>query len=153
MALIKWRPGRVFDPFDDMVDLQKQINQLFNSSLGRTAPSAQGEWIPAVDVYKQENSYIVEAELPGIDKDDVQLSIEDNVLTISGSKKSSKKEKAENYYCYERTCGEFSRSFRLPTDIDLGKVKANFNNGVLKAELPIAETAKPKQISIDIEEK
>lgn len=152
MALIRWRPQREWDPFADLFDLQKEINRLFNLSLSRTRPFVEGTWAPAVDIYKKGDSYILEAELPGLSKDDIELSVQDNVVTIRGKKEDKKEVKDEDYFCYERTYGEFYRNFELPAEIDANKVKATFTNGVLRAELPISESAKPKQIKIDIKE-
>ncbi|MCD6385228.1 Hsp20/alpha crystallin family protein [Candidatus Sumerlaeota bacterium] len=153
MALIKWRPHREWDPFADLFDLQKEINRLFNLSLSRSRPLVEGAWAPAVDIYKKGDSYILEAELPGMSKDDIELSVQDNTVTIRGKKESKKEAKDEDYFCYERSFGEFYRNFQLPAEIDANKVKASFSDGVLRAELPIAESAKPKQIKIEIKEK
>lgn len=153
MTIIKWRPRREWDPFGDILDLQKEINRLFNLSLARTTrPYVEGEWAPAINVYKKGDKYILEAELPGLSKNDVNITVLNNVITISGEKKQEKEIKEDDYYCYERSYGKFSRSFELPAEVEPSKVKASFTNGVLKAELPVAESAKPKQIKIEIEE-
>ena len=150
MALIKWRPRHEWDPFGDMMDLQKEINRLFNLSLTRGKTPLEAGWVPAVDIYKEGDTYHLEADLPGISKDDLTLSVQDNVVSLKGTRKSKKERTDENYYCYERSSGEFYRTFELPDEINAGQVKAAFKDGILKAELPVAESAKPKQVQIDI---
>lgn len=153
MTLIKWRPRKEWDPFADILDLQKEINRLFNLSLTRTfRPMVEGEWVPPINVYKKGDKYVLQAELPGLSKDDVEITVQNNIITISGEKKQEKEIKEEDYYCYERSFGKFHRSFELPAEVDANKVTATFSQGVLKVELPIAESAKPKQIKVNIEE-
>ncbi len=150
MALIKWRPYRDWEPLADLSDLQKEINRLFNLSLGRKV--GEGKWVPPIDIYRKGDVYYLEAEIPGVDKKDIEFTIQDNVVTIRGKKECKKEVKEEDYECYERARGEFLRTFELHVEVDSKKVKATFKEGVLHAELPIAESAKPKQIAIDIKE-
>ena len=151
MAIIRWRPRREWDPFADMLDLQNNINRLFNLSLTRKGEEGIAGWSPNVDIYKEGENYILKSELPGITKDDIDITIQDNLVTIKGSKKEEKEVKEDDFYHCERRFGSFQRSFELPSPIDKKNVKASYKDGVLEVILPVAEEAKPKQIKIDIE--
>jgi len=105
-------------------------------------------WTPAVDIQETDDSYRIHAELPGLTKDDIQITLENNVLRLSGERKFEKDVKQENYHRIERTYGTFSRSFALPTQVTPDKVEAKFENGVLTIVVPKAEQAKPRRISI-----
>jgi len=151
MTIVKWRPRREWDPFADMLDLQNNINRLFNLSLIRKGDEGIIGWSPNVDICKEGENYILKSELPGMTKDEIDISIQDNVVTLKGTKKEEKEVKEDSYYHCERRFGSFQRSFELPAPIDKKKVKASYREGVLKVTLPMAEEAKPKQIKIDIE--
>ena len=151
MAIIRWRPRREWDPFTDILDLQNNINRLFNLSLRHTDEEGLVGWNPNVDIYKEGDNYILKSEIPGMNKDEIDIMVQDNVVTIKGAKKLEKEVKEENYYHSERRFGSFQRSFELPGPIDKKKVKASYKDGVLELALPIQEEAKPKQIKIDIE--
>ncbi|MFZ5565328.1 MAG: Hsp20/alpha crystallin family protein [Thermodesulfobacteriota bacterium] len=110
--------------------------------------TGQEEWSPAIDVSETEAAYIVKAELPGINKDAIDISITDGVLTVSGEKKLEKKEEKENYILTESRYGKFSRSFALPSDAAAEKVDAAFANGVLTISVPRSEAAKPRKITV-----
>ena len=105
-------------------------------------------WAPPVDIKETPDSLVLSAELPGIDKKDVHINIEENVLTISGERSFSRDEKKEDYHRIERVYGSFSRSFTLPRNVKLDAVKANFENGVLTVTIPKAEESKPRKIAI-----
>ena len=105
-------------------------------------------WAPPVDIKETPDSLVLSAELPGIDKKDVHINIEENVLTISGERSFSRDEKKEDYHRIERVYGSFSRSFTLPRNVKLDAVKANFDNGVLTVTIPKAEESKPRKIAI-----
>jgi HSP20 family protein len=109
-----------------------------------------GGWAPAIDVYDSSDSVVVKADLPGLAKDDIEVMIQDNILTIKGEKKRSSDIKEDNCVRSERFYGIFHRSLTLPTAVDRDKVRANFNNGVLALTLPKKEEARPKQIKIDV---
>jgi HSP20 family protein len=131
--------------------LQNQISQAFGNTGAQVQNEAPGlTWAPAVDVYEDEASFVLQVELPGLNKDEVELHVENRVLTISGERKAEKDRAAEGYHIKERTYGRFSRSFTLPPTIDQEKVGASFKDGVLKVVLPKAEAAKPRQIAVQI---
>jgi HSP20 family protein len=107
-------------------------------------------WTPAVDIAEQENAYEVKMELPGVNKEDVKISLESNILTIRGEKKQEKEEKQKNLHSVERTYGSFQRSFTLPTTVKSDKIDAVFTDGVLSITLPKIEESKPKQIEVKV---
>jgi len=143
-----------WDPFSEMENLQKEMSNLFGSTLSG-APTADmtllsGQWAPPINVYDSKDNLMVRVDIPGIDKDDVDISIQDNTLTIKGEKKRSSDVKEENCYRSERSLGNFNRVLSLPTEVDTSKANAHFNNGVLELILPKKEEVKPKQIKIDV---
>ena len=105
-------------------------------------------WAPAVDVHESEEAYVFSAELPGLDKDDVSITLEKNVLTISGERKFEDEADRDNFRRIERAYGNFSRSFTLPSQVEQNKVSAEFKNGLMKITVPKAEQAKPRKIDI-----
>ena len=148
MALIRW------DPFRELANLQERMNRMFSD--WRIRPTweseeiGQGSWIPPVDIYETADAVVLKAELPGISKDDINVEVKDNTLTLRGEKKFEKEVKEENYYRVERSYGTFQRSFSLPSTVQQDKVKAKFKDGILEISLPKAEEAKPKQIKVDV---
>jgi len=143
---------RVNDPF---LSLQREMNRLFDDAFGGYATPARtgGDGgarllIPSVDVKETEKTIEVEAELPGVEEKDVQVTLEDNVLTIKGEKKAEKEETKKDYYSCERSYGSFLRSFELPANVDAGKVNATFAKGVLKVTLPKTAAAQAKKIEV-----
>lgn len=148
MALIRW------DPFRELSALQERMNRLFSDV--RTRPVwaeeeiTQGSWVPPVDVYETADSIVLKAELPGIGKEDINVEVKDNTLTLRGEKKIEKEVKEENYYRAERSYGTFQRAFTLPSTVQADKVKAKFKDGVLEISLPKIEEAKPKQIKVEV---
>jgi HSP20 family protein len=131
--------------------LQERMNRLFNET-GRgyrgDEPSATTTWSPAVDIFETEGEIIVKAELPGIDRKDIALNLEKNVLTVKGERKFEKETKEENYHRIERAYGGFSRSFSIPATVDEERIRADYKDGVLKIALPKKDQVKPKQIKI-----
>lgn len=150
MAIVRW------EPFRDLVSLQDRMNRLFNDSFrglsgtGEDDWSLGGTWAPAVDIYEQNGNVVLKAELPGVDAKEVDIRLENNVLTLSGERKIDNEVKRESYHRVERAYGSFTRSFTLPTVIDQEKIKAEYKDGVLQVTLPKREEAKPKQISINV---
>jgi len=145
MAITRW------DPFRDLGLLQDRMNRLFDDA-GRgwraDEPSATTPWSPAVDIYETENEILVQAELPGVDRKDITLNLENNVLTLKGERRFEKETKQENYHRIERSYGAFSRSFSIPASVDDEKIRADYKDGILKIALPKKELVKPKQIKI-----
>jgi len=148
MAVVRW------DPFRDLGMLQDRMNRLFDDA-GRTwrndEPAATTSWSPAVDIFETEGEIVVKAELPGMDRKDITLHLENNVLSLRGERKFEKETKDENYHRIERSYGTFSRSFAIPATVDEEKIRADYKDGVLKIILPKKEQAKPKQIKIAAE--
>ncbi len=151
MAIVRW------EPFRDLVGLQDRMNRLFDESFrGLTRGAAEedwalgGTWAPAVDIYEQEGHIVLKAELPGVDPHDVDIRLENNVLTLRGERKVDNDVTRDNYHRVERAYGAFTRSFTLPTVVDQEHIKADYKDGVLKVTLPKREEAKPKQISISV---
>jgi HSP20 family protein len=136
--------------FDRFAALRGEMDRLFDGSFGPVfrTPGSFSRWTPALDVYQDKDQFTVVAELPGLKKEDIELSLQNGVLTISGERKQEKK--SEEGYRSERFFGRFQRSVTLPTSVDGDKVKATYQDGILKVVLPKAEEAKPKQIEVSI---
>ena len=149
MALVRWKdnPGR--DPFSDLFGLHRDLDHLFNIA-SYNEGAAKGAWSPAIDFYEDDAGYQVKADLPGIHKKDVNVSLDDDVLSISGQRNEEREDKEGTYYRTERVTGSFQRVFQLPGAVNAKKVKARFVDGVLEVTIPKAEEAKPKQIDIDV---
>lgn len=145
-ALTRWTPTA--DLFRDR--MSRFIDEAFNDfvSPGSLDAASTRPWMPAVDIEETEDALTLYVEIPGLSKDDVQLTLENNVLTISGERRFDQERKGSNYHRVERAYGKFSRAFSLPTNVDTEKVKAGFDNGVLAVTLPKTDAAKPRRISI-----
>jgi HSP20 family protein len=154
MSLIRWNPTRDLVSFpSEISNLQREMNRMFDSFFrsGADEPGLlNGNWMPPVDVVEEENEYIVKVELPGVNKDDVKITLESNILTIRGEKKDEKEIKEKNYHRMERSYGSFQRSFTLPTTVKNDKIDASYKDGVLVVTLPKAEESKPKQIEVKV---
>jgi HSP20 family protein len=109
---------------------------------------SMGRWNPVVDVYDNDDSVVIKAELPGIEKEDIEIDVKDRVLTLKGERSSENEVKDDNYYRRERCFGKFERAFTLPADVDPDKIKADYKDGVLKIDIPKPEEKKPRQITI-----
>jgi HSP20 family protein len=128
------------------------MDDLFKRFFGQSLlaePFAEG-WLPSMDVSETEASFIIKAELPGMEAEDINVSISEDLLTIKGEKKKEEEKKGEHYHCSERYHGVFQRSFRLPTRVQTDKIEAAFDKGVLKITLPKSEEAKRKEIKIEV---
>ena len=143
MNLVKWNPTRNLWSWND--DLVKTF---FNEDRYLTRNS--DVYYPAVDIEENEDAYRVFIELPGMEKKDIKISFQDDVLTISGEKKDQKEDKDRNYHYFERRFGKFERSFRIHTDVIEDKIDAGFKDGVLTVDMPKAEIAKPKEIEVKV---
>ena len=144
MSMIK------FDPFRELRTLNDEMNRLFSAvpaSVDR-GEFARGSWSPNVDIYEDENRLIVEAELPGMNREDFEVSVENNVLTLKGERKFEKKTEGDNYHRVERAYGSFTRQFTLPQTITAEGATADFENGVLRVALPKREETKAHKIEI-----
>ena len=139
-----------YDPFREMRSLQDEVNRLFSSSFNRSGDNEmmRGSWSPSVDIYENKDQIVLEAELPGMRPEDVNISVENNVLTIHGERKFEKKDEKDNFHRVERSYGSFTRSFTLPPTITSEAADAVFENGVLRLTLTKREEAKPRRIEI-----
>jgi len=139
------------DPFLNLSSLQEQVNRMFESAFpGRADASAMTAWAPSVDIYETENELVLKADLPDVSEKDLDIRVENNMLTIHGERKFEQKVKEENYLRIERTYGSFSRSFSLPNTINTEAIKADYKNGVLTVEIPKRAESKPKQVKVNV---
>jgi HSP20 family protein len=141
-----------WDPFREFSTLQDRMNRLFQDSFGQGREEAltTSSFAPAVDVYEDEHSITLKIEVPGIDEKDIDIRVENNLLTVHGERKFEKEEKEENYRRVERQYGSFTRSFNLPTTVDAENISADYDRGVLKVKLVKKAEAKPKQIKVNV---
>jgi HSP20 family protein len=154
MSLVRWNPARELATWpSDLFGLQREMNRMFDNVFRfdtRDEDSGFNAWTPAVDIAEHDDEYVVKVELPGVNKEDVKITIESNSLTIRGEKKQEKETKKENFQRVERSYGSFQRSFTLPTTVKSDKIDAVYKDGVLQIALPKAEEAKPKQIEVKV---
>ena len=140
-----------FEPFRGASTLQEQINRVFNNVLERGAEESNlTSWAPAVDIFETEHELVVKADLPDIDAKDLDIRVENNILSIRGERKFEKKVSEDKYLRVERAYGSFSRSFSLANTVNSEAIKADYSNGVLTLTIPKREEAKPKQIKINV---
>jgi HSP20 family protein len=149
MALIRW------EPVAELNSLQNEMNRLFNTFFDQpTSTSRAGgqarRWIPAMDLVETRDHYVLRADLPGLFEEEVNVQLQDNVLTISGERKPQHETEPEGYYRLERAFGGFSRSLTLPDGIDPDAVQAHFDRGVLELRIPKPEQKKPRQVQIKL---
>ncbi len=147
MELVRW------EPFEGLNRLHSRINDLFDENFGRARalPSATASvWLPPVDILESTDAYLIRAELPGMKKDDFNVEVNDGTLTLSGERKSEARTNGFEYHRSERANGKFSRSFYLPQTVKQDAIKATYQDGILEIQVPKAEEAKPRQISISV---
>jgi HSP20 family protein len=147
MAVIRWTP------FQDLAAVQDRMNRLFSEFHNRHDDDvmARGAWVPPVDIFENGNKeLVIKAELPAMTREDIDVTVENQTLTIRGEKKFNNEIQDEQYHRVERTYGSFSRSFSLPSTVDVTKVGADYKDGVLTVTLPLREEAKPKQIKVEV---
>jgi len=141
-----------FEPFRSTSSMQDQINRFFNEAFDRSSEEASlTPWAPAVDIYETEQALVVKADLPDIKPEDLDIRVENNILTIRGERKFEKQVNEENYLRVERSYGSFSRSFSLANSVNAEAIQADYKNGVLTLNIPKREEAKPKQIKVHVE--
>jgi HSP20 family protein len=142
---------RTLTNFRGTFTLQDQINRLFNDAFERTGQESNlTAWAPAVDIYENEHELVVKADLPDIDPKDLDIRVENNILSIRGERKFEKQVNEDNYLRVERAYGSFSRSFSLANTVNPDGIKADYQNGVLTLVVPKREEAKPKQIKVSV---
>jgi HSP20 family protein len=145
MTIVRWEPMR------ELTSLQSEMNRLFNTVFD--APAAGGglrRWVPAMDLVETQEAFVLRADLPGLSEENVNIEIEDNVLTVSGERNAEHESREEGFHRMERAFGSFSRSLTLPKGVDADAVKASFDRGVLEVTVPKPEQAKPRRISIAV---
>ena len=141
-----------FEPFHGLSTLHDQGNRLFNETIfrGQGDDSAITTWAPAVDIFETPNELVVKADLPDVNERDIDIRVENNLLTIRGERKFEKSVSEDNYLRVERTYGSFSRSFSLPNTVNAESIHAEYKNGVLTVNLPKREESKPRQIKVAV---
>src|ERR1700722_18843196 len=139
------------EPFRGLSTLHDQVNRLFNAGLSNQGDeSALTTWAPSVDIYETPNDLVVKADLPDVNEKDIDIRVENNLLTIRGERKFEKSVSEENYLRVERTYGAFSRSFSLPNTVNAEAIGAEYKNGVLTVNLPKREESKPRQVKVTV---
>ena len=148
MAIVRW------EPFRELATLQNEMNRLFNTAFDTPAGQGNGgtlrRWLPAMDLVETQDHFILRADLPGMSEEDVNVEVEDNVLTVSGERKAEHETAKEGYHRVERAFGSFSRSLTLPEGVDAEAVEASFDRGVLEVRIPKPEQRKPRKIAIGV---
>lgn len=148
MNLVKW------DPFRELEDMSNRLNRVFGRPLARLEPNSEMltmvDWTPSADISETDTAYLIKAEIPGVKKEDVKVTIENGMLTIQGERKMEKEEKDKKFHRIERSYGSFMRSFRVPEDADESSVKAEFKDGMLNVTLGKSAKAKPKAINVTV---
>lgn len=143
-----------WEPFRDLMSLQDKMNRLFEESAGREdrrKDVLQGRWVPPVDVYETADAVVMQAELPGVSREDIVIEVRDNTLYLRGERRFQKDVKQESYHRIERVYGSFNRSFALPAGVRLDDTKARLADGVLEILIPKQAKAKPRQIEVTID--
>ncbi len=149
MAIVRW------DPFREFATIQDRLNRVLGADYGRASANDdvmnRGAWLPPVDIYSNGNhELVIKAEIPDMKKDEIDVMVENNTLTIRGEKKTEENVTEEQFHRVERSYGTFARSFTLPNTVDPNKVQADYKDGVLTIKLPFREEAKPKQIKVNV---
>ena len=148
MNLIRW------DPVKELEDMSERLNRMFARPTARQENGKEtltvADWVPTVDIEEGEQEYHITAELPGLKKEDVKITLQEGVLTIHGERKQEKEEKGKRFHRVERAYGAFVRSFALPDVVDETKVSAEFKDGELHIRLPKSEKARPKAIEVKV---
>ena len=148
MNLLKW------DPSVELEEVSNRLNRIFGRSPARIESGNEmltvADWAPSVDISETDAAYLVKAEIPGVKKEDVKVTIQDGMLTIQGERRQEKEEKGKKFHRIERCYGSFMRSFRVPDDADEGKVKAEFKDGMLNITLSKSEKTKPRPRQVNV---
>ena len=143
MTVVRW------EPFRDLMAIQERVNRLLSDSPGRWQDESYGVWTPPVDIFQNNDDLVIRAELPGVDKDAIEVRVENGVLLLQGERRPDMDIDDKNTFRRERVFGRFARSFTLPTSVDASRIAAKYRDGVLEIVLPKAESAKPKKVTID----
>lgn len=151
MALTIWKPRTYLSPWNRLGVLEDDLNRIWDITIGRTPEDRVENWLPAIDVKENEKEITVVADVPGLEKENLTITVHEGVLTVRGERKQEEEVREENYHRVERTYGTFERRIGLPAEVDGETVKATFRNGVLKIVLPKTERAQPRQIEVKTE--
>jgi len=144
-----------FEPFEELTTLRNRLDRLFyrfDRRFGENfdEPIYSGNWMPTTDIFETKDNLIIKAELPGMEMKDINVEIENNVLTIQGERKFEEKTEEKGFQRFERAYGKFVRTFTLPPGVNPDKIVATYNNGILELDLPKKEEAKPKNVHVDV---
>jgi HSP20 family protein len=147
MSVSRW------DPFQDLLSIQDEMNQLFTRAAGQrpsqgTESGRQRMWAPALDISERKDAYVVTVEVPGVKPEELDITLEDGLLTIQGERQFTQESSEQQWHRVERRYGSFRRSITLPSQVQAESIEASFDNGVLEVVVPKAEEAKPKKISV-----
>ena len=147
MAVVRWEPAR------ELGSLQQEMNRLFGSFFDAAGSHPGGmprQWIPAIDLVETDEHYVLSADLPGLRETDVKIEFEDNVLTISGERRTTEEHDSGGFHRLERAWGTFARSLTLPSGVDADRIEAGFADGVLEVRIPKPEQRKPRRVTIGL---
>jgi len=147
MTIVRWEPLR------ELSSVHSDMNRLFDAMMQAPAAAQPRRWTPAMDLAESEGAFVLRADLPGVTQEDVTIELEDNVLTVSGERKSDREAKGDGFYRAERAFGSFSRSLTLPKGVDPEAIAATFTDGVLEVRIPKPEERKPRRIAINGEQR
>jgi len=143
MQLTRW------DPVRDLISISHRLNRIATDHDTRFGgEDTYGAWVPPVDIFEKNENLVLRVEVPGVNKDDIDIRVEDGLLTLTGQRRRDEEVSEENSYRLERSYGSFTRSFSLPTSVDASKIVASYKDGILEVTLPKADAAKPKKIPI-----
>jgi HSP20 family protein len=146
--LVKW------DPIKELEDVSTRLNRMFGRFPARAESGQEmlrvADWSPSADITETDTAYLIKAEIPGVQKEDVKVTVQDGMLTMQGERKMEKEEKGKKFHCIERSYGSFVRSFRIPDDADENSVKAEFKDGMLNVTLTKSAKAKAKSIDVSV---
>ena len=146
MELVRWNPNRRLQRANERFG--SLFDSVFGPGLWADDAQAAAKWYPVVDVYEKEGNYVISAEIPGVDKKDIQIDVKDRVLTLRGERTSETETEEGNYHRKERHYGRFERTFVLPEDVAADKIDASFKDGILHIHIPKPEAVKPKTITV-----
>jgi HSP20 family protein len=141
---------KIWEPFRDLVRLEDDFGKLFNVMFNRLPMDKEGMWVPVIDIAESNGNIEVKAEIPGVEKENLKVAVNENMLTISGERKQESETKDKRFHRIERYYGSFSRTIALPDGVNAEKVKASYKDGVLHIVLPKPESVKPKEIKVEM---
>ncbi|HEV3047464.1 MAG TPA: Hsp20/alpha crystallin family protein [Solirubrobacteraceae bacterium] len=151
MALVRWVPAS--QPARELESFQQEVGRLFgsffDSPTGARRANVAGRFVPAVDLVEEDERYVLRADLPGVSEQDVKVEVQDNVLTVSGERRSEREERKEGYHRVERASGSFSRSLALPEGVDAQQIQARIEHGVLEVSVPKPARRAPHRVAVE----